>query len=478
MTNATPTYRFDYVELGQSYTETPEGWLLIPARIARTGVQEYRRADGTVQREYRPPEEVGDPDSLASFRMRPVTLEHPPTMVNPENVSQHQVGHFGENVKFDGQYVTGTVAVMRRDAIDQVRNGQIRELSAGYQTHYDPTPGETADGTRYDGIQRRITGNHIALTRKGRAGPEVRLMLDSEEELPADYGIAVHRLDDCDCPDCSAGKACPCGEDHEHPDHEHAKPGAKRRGRKKATRGDAETTDGTEETPMRTELEQLRADAKKAAGKSSDDDMKKGPGPDYGPDDMDDDDDEEMEPDDDEDDGDDDEMPMAKGKGKGKGRSDSRDRTIAELQGLNDALYAHIETLEQRLQYGDDRADAAEAFDAAVEERVSLILRAQPVLGADYDYRGRGNREIMQDALATMFDSIDGLDERSDDYVMARFDAALELRQRSDSYGGPSQMQRALSRSNQAPAADDWSATYRQRLTEAYRKPLTVSKES
>jgi uncharacterized protein len=39
-------------------------------------------------------------------------------------------------------------------------------------------PGVTDGGENYDGIQKEISGNHIAVVRRGRAGPQVKLHLD------------------------------------------------------------------------------------------------------------------------------------------------------------------------------------------------------------------------------------------------------------------------------------------------------------
>jgi hypothetical protein len=53
----------------------------------------------------------------------------------------------------------------------------------GYFAEFDPTPGVAPEGETYDGIQRRIRYNHLSLLRagEGRAGPDVRLLLDSFE---------------------------------------------------------------------------------------------------------------------------------------------------------------------------------------------------------------------------------------------------------------------------------------------------------
>jgi len=53
--------RYDTTVLRLDGKRTPQGFLRADAVIARTGVQLYRRGDGTTQREYRPPETVFEP---------------------------------------------------------------------------------------------------------------------------------------------------------------------------------------------------------------------------------------------------------------------------------------------------------------------------------------------------------------------------------------------------------------------------------
>lgn len=450
-------YRYDYIQVDK-YQETPEGYLIIPARIARVGIQEYRRADGSVQREYRPPEEVGSASSLESFKLKPVTLEHPPTLLNSENVSDYAVGHIGEQVHFDGTYVTANVAVLHKDAVAKVKAGEIRELSCGYQVAWDPTPGRTDDGTHYDGCQRQIVGNHLALTKKGRAGPEVRLLMDSAE----DVAVAVQRLDECGCDSFQAGDECECQTTDETP--------TTRRKRKKMARltidgaefevddavaaavAASQRADAAEKEALQHELEQLREDAKKAAKPDPDEDMEE---------------DEDLYESEEEED-DEDLMPMGK-----KGRKDKKAAKCdsdAEYEGRIDALYAYIDELEAKLNDGG-RIDSDD-FEVAVDERVDLIRKAEQILGSDYDYRGRSNREIMVDALSATFDSAD-LDERSDDYVAAKFDTLLELQHRTDSVRS---LERAIAASKPQDRSD-YASGYVSSLTSAWQKPLVAQKE-
>lgn len=172
-------FRFDRATLARTWEETPEGYLRIEATFARSGLQRYRRADGTEQIEYRPEEEVSREDSLLSLANLPVTLEHPPELLTPETTREYSRGSTGSIVKYESPFAMGFVTITDREAIDAVKRGDSREVSVGYRIKYDSTPGVTPKGERYDGVQRQISGNHVAIVRRGRAGPEVRLRMDS-----------------------------------------------------------------------------------------------------------------------------------------------------------------------------------------------------------------------------------------------------------------------------------------------------------
>ena len=170
--------RYDYGQVTKSEV-TDEGYLKVWCKAARVGTQLYTRGDGTQVREYRPEDEVSNPDSLASFGMKAVTLNHPKVLLDSKTTKLHQVGHAGSHVRFSDGFVEVALVITDQDAIDAVQRGDAQEVSAGYRVDYDPTPGVTPNGESYDGIQRNIKVNHIALVPRGRAGREARLLLDS-----------------------------------------------------------------------------------------------------------------------------------------------------------------------------------------------------------------------------------------------------------------------------------------------------------
>ena len=171
------SFRYDVAPI-EKFEMTPEGYLRAWATIARTGVQMYSDANGGVRREYRPAEEVGSPDSLTSFGAKAITLEHPPVLLDSANTKDYQIGFTGNEVVYDNGFVRAVMTITDKDAIEKIMRGDAKEVSAGYRVEYDPTPGVTDSGENYDGIQRMISGNHVAVVRRGRAGPQVKLHLD------------------------------------------------------------------------------------------------------------------------------------------------------------------------------------------------------------------------------------------------------------------------------------------------------------
>jgi hypothetical protein len=170
-------FRYDVAPIDK-YELTPEGYLRAWATIARTGVQHYTDADGSIRREYRPESEVASPESLASFAGKAITLEHPPVLLDSANTKDYQVGFSGTEVVYDNGFVRAVMTITDKDAIERIMRGDAKEVSAGYRVNYEATPGVTDSGENYDGVQTEISGNHIAVVRRGRAGPQVKLHLD------------------------------------------------------------------------------------------------------------------------------------------------------------------------------------------------------------------------------------------------------------------------------------------------------------
>ena len=163
--------RFDQVTFAA--TKTAEGFIRDTPIVGRTGILVYRNADGTERREYRPPEEAFNADSLASLMGKPITIGHK-AMVTAGNAAQvAPVGSVLSAGRQDGNAIRADIVIYNLDT-------NARELSCGYSLNLDETPGTTPEGEHYDAIQRDIRYNDLAICSKGRAGI-ARLNMDGSQ---------------------------------------------------------------------------------------------------------------------------------------------------------------------------------------------------------------------------------------------------------------------------------------------------------
>lgn len=175
-------YLKDKLQLDTERVYSDEGFLQVPARISRTGIQNYTAAEmGLTDREpnsiirvYRPDEEVFSDKSLNSFANKPVTDNHPSELVTADNAKELSVGHAGPEVLRDGDFAKTILHITDSTAISKIESGKV-ELSNGYVADIDWTPGIAPNGEHYDAVQRNIKGNHIAIVERGRAGPSCKL---------------------------------------------------------------------------------------------------------------------------------------------------------------------------------------------------------------------------------------------------------------------------------------------------------------
>ena len=204
--------RFDNIDNSQWMTipfeRTNEGFLKGRAIVTSIGVFTYKRADGTIQRELRLPEEVFSPSTLNSMKLKPVTLNHPTELVTSDNADKLQVGSLGDNPSWtkewhdrnweevtDGINCAIDMIVTKKDAIDAVLNGK-QALSMGYTCDLEMAePGSTWCGVEYDFIQRNIRYNHCAIVDSARAGDNAKIELRADSEDAVLEDIMVTKID-------------------------------------------------------------------------------------------------------------------------------------------------------------------------------------------------------------------------------------------------------------------------------------------
>ena len=170
--------RYDSVPVPRAYF-TPEGYLKDRPVLTSCGIFEYTNPDGSVRRELRLPKEVFSPESLRSYRGKPVVITHEAGLIDKNNVAQNQIGTILSEGERSGGDVVAEIIVHDTDAM---RSAGLVELSLGYNLDLDERPG-VWNGQRYDAIQRNIRINHLALVREARAGEQARLNLDSRDQV-------------------------------------------------------------------------------------------------------------------------------------------------------------------------------------------------------------------------------------------------------------------------------------------------------
>jgi len=121
-----------------------------------------------------------DPEELAAgastFNGIPLTYVHEPLSsedlaTDPEK-KEIVVGALGTDAIFVKPYLQNSLVVWDAAAIQRIQTREQVELSCAYRWVLDMTPG-TYEGVAYDGVMRKLRGNHVALVDEGRAGPDV-----------------------------------------------------------------------------------------------------------------------------------------------------------------------------------------------------------------------------------------------------------------------------------------------------------------
>jgi len=163
----------------KSLRQTADGYMVASPRIARTGIQEYLgiemgRPDREKVQVYRPEHEVFARDALRSLSSKPITIEHPDVPVTSKNWKDFAVGHVGEDVIRDGEFIRVPLVLMDATAIEEVKSGRA-QLSVGYSALIQWADGVTPGGEKYNAIQTSIRANHVALTHTARGGPKLRM---------------------------------------------------------------------------------------------------------------------------------------------------------------------------------------------------------------------------------------------------------------------------------------------------------------
>lgn len=173
---------------GATRRRTADGYLVVEAKPARSGIQLYHPAELGIAKDrmlrvYRPEAEVFSTDSLISYAGKPVTDDHPDVRVDSSNWQALAKGFVGTDIARDGETIRVPLMLADAATIKKVEAGKV-ELSAGYSCEIEWTDGVTPAGEAFDGIQKNIRINHVAIVDAGRAGAACRILDSGKSSQP------------------------------------------------------------------------------------------------------------------------------------------------------------------------------------------------------------------------------------------------------------------------------------------------------
>ena len=175
--------RYDRGILQKDVFLTDEGFIKGRSIVTRCGVFLYKNADGTIRKELRHPDEVLQQESLDSIKMIPIVDDHPPEkIVTSENAKRLSIGYTGECVEVDEPYIISNLVITDKGIVEKIKKKLKNELSLGYTVDLEESPG-VYNGEPYDFIQKNIRYNHLALVDEARAGPQAKIVLDSNDAI-------------------------------------------------------------------------------------------------------------------------------------------------------------------------------------------------------------------------------------------------------------------------------------------------------
>lgn len=167
----------------------------VGAVVARTGSYQYLESEikedgdpNKVVEVFRTPEEVFNPIAMASFENKPFCDDHPDDDVTLKNYKDLQKGFMRNIRRGTGDLqdcLLADIIVTDEDTINEIRRGDKRELSLGYDTNLE----QDKDG-RW--VMKNIRGNHLALVDSGRAG--CATIRDSAKKIQNSIGGTCMKL--------------------------------------------------------------------------------------------------------------------------------------------------------------------------------------------------------------------------------------------------------------------------------------------
>ena len=157
------------------------------AKIARAGILYYQH-EGQTYADFRPPEEVEK--LVDQLKVLPITLNHPPEMVNAKNYRVYNRGTLSGG-NFQDNWLEAQLVVQDNEAMEAAENSHAqfsigatvdREYKQGEWVDDAGVMGEPGATYKYDRIQRNLKLNHLALVTQARSGKEATWTIHDSAE--------------------------------------------------------------------------------------------------------------------------------------------------------------------------------------------------------------------------------------------------------------------------------------------------------
>lgn len=101
-------------------------------------------------------------------------------------------------------------------------------------------------------------------------------------------------------------------------------------------------------------------------------------------------------------------------------------KKVGQLEGKLDGKEDEIKKLKKDNEKLKNNQLSTEKLDEAIEKRLELIEDAKTILGDEYDFKGKSERDIKIDCIKTVNEKFDGT-SKSDEYINARFDTIIDF---------------------------------------------------
>lgn len=158
----------------------------------RAGIQNYYPSDFTGQplppeikskeviRVLRPQQVVKD--SAPEFRLKPITINHPPELVTAKTVRIYQCGVVDSVESLPDSDIKMDLLVQDAESQAAINSGK-RQVSLGYTADFDFTGGIDDNYGPYDATMTAIRANHVAIVDRARAGSAYRLFDEEKKHM-------------------------------------------------------------------------------------------------------------------------------------------------------------------------------------------------------------------------------------------------------------------------------------------------------